>query len=199
MPLAEPPGFYVTVGAVLTPAVEQSSSTSSNGRIINTRSDIGAGLGSEAGIGYDFGKARAEMTAIYNPRSVNSTTVDLPLPLGSTTFQLDDVSIKTTSLMVSGYRDIPIIRNKLEAYLGGGIGVRYTTIDAFSLTPYPGITVQVPSENDTNFGYQAKLGLTYKINKKLDFFTEAVYAGSITSSEGNLGLLGVRIGTRRLF
>ena len=43
------------------------------------------------------------------------------------------------------------------------------------------------------------LGLTYKINKKLDFFTEAVYAGSITSSEGNLGLLGVRIGTRRLF
>ena len=199
MPLAEPPGFYVTVGAVLTPAVEQSSSTSSNGRIINTRSDIGAGLGSEAGIGYDFGKARAEITAIYNPRSVNSTTVDLPLPLGSTTFQLDDVSIKTTSLMVSGYRDIPIIRNKLEAYLGGGIGVRYTTIDAFSLTPYPGSTVQVASENDTNFGYQAKLGLTYKINKKLDFFTEAVYAGSITSSEGNLGLLGVRIGTRRLF
>ena len=199
MPLAEPPGFYVTVGAVLTPAVEQSSSTSSNGRIINTRSDIGAGLGSEAGIGYDFGKARAEMTAIYNPRSVNSTTVDLPLPLGSTTFQLDDVSIKTTSLMVSGYRDIPIIRNKLEAYLGGGIGVRYTTIDAFSLTPYPGSTVQVASENDTNFGYQAKLGLTYKINKKLDFFTEAVYAGSITSSEGNLGLLGVRIGTRRRF
>ena len=199
MPLAEPPGFYVTVGAVLTPAVEQSSSTSSNGRIINTRSDIGAGLGSEAGIGYDFGKARAEITAIYNPRSVNSTTVDLPLPLGSTTFQLDDVSIKTTSLMVSGYRDIPIIRNKLEAYLGGGIGVRYTTIDAFSLTPYPGTTVQVASENDTNFGYQAKLGLTYKINKKLDFFTEAVYAGSITSSEGNLGLLGVRIGTRRLF
>ena len=197
MPLAEPPGFYVTVGAVLTPAVEQSSSTSSNGRIINTRSDIGAGLGSEAGIGYDFGKARAEITAIYNPRSVNSTTVDLPLPLGSTTFQLDDVSIKTTSLMVSGYRDIPIIRNKLEAYLGGGIGVRYTTIDAFSLTPYPGTTVQVASENDTNFGYQAKLGLTYKINKKLDFFTEAVYAGSITSSEGNLGLLGVRIGTRR--
>jgi opacity protein-like surface antigen len=199
VPLAEPPGFYVTVGAVLTPAVEQSSSTSSNGRIINTRSDIGAGLGSEAGIGYDFGKARAEITAIYNPRSVNSTTVDLPLPLGSTTFQLDDVSIKTTSLMVSGYRDIPIIRNKLEAYLGGGIGVRYTTIDAFSLTPYPGTTVQVASENDTNFGYQAKLGLTYKINKKLDFFTEAVYAGSITSSEGNLGLLGVRIGTRRLF
>ena len=199
MPLAEPPGFYVTVGAVLTPAVEQSPSTSSNGRIFNIRSDIGAGLGSEAGIGYDFGKARAEITAIYNPRSVNSTTVDLPLPLGSTTFQLDDVSIKTTSLMVSGYRDIPIIRNKLEAYLGGGIGVRYTTIDAFSLTAYPGITVQVPSENDTNFGYQAKLGLTYKVNKKLNIFTEAVYAGTVNSSEGNLGLLGVRIGTRRLF
>ena len=160
---------------------------------------LGAGLGSEAGIGYDFGKARAEITAIYNPRSVNSTTVDLPLPLGSTTFQLDDVSIKTTSLMVSGYRDIPIIRNKLEAYLGGGIGVRYTTIDAFSLTAYPGITVQVPSENDTNFGYQAKLGLTYKVNKKLNIFTEAVYAGTVNSSEGNLGLLGVRIGTRRLF
>ena len=87
----------------------------------------------------------------------------------------------------------------LVAMVGGGIGVRYTTIDAFSLTPYPGTTVQVASENDTNFGYQAKLGLTYKINKKLDFFTEAVYAGSITSSEGNLGLLGVRIGTRRLF
>ena len=200
MPFTEPPGFYATVGAVLTPAVEQRfTTTAPNGKSFSTTSDIGAGLGSEAGIGYDFGKARAEMTAIYNPRSVNSTTVDLPLPLGSTTFQLDDVSIKTTSLMVSGYRDIPIIRNKLEAYLGGGIGVRYTTIDAFSLTPYPGTTVQVASENDTNFGYQAKLGLTYKINKKLDFFTEAVYAGSITSSEGNLGLLGVRIGTRRLF
>ena len=198
MPFAEPPGFYATVGAVLTPAVEQRfSTTAPNGTSISTTSAIGAGLGSEAGMGYDFGKARAEITAIYNPRSINSTTVNLPL--GPTTFQLDDVSIKTTSLMVSGYRDIPIIRNKLEAYLGGGIGVRYTTIDAFSLTPSPGITVQVPSDNDTNFGYQAKLGLTYKVKKKLDLFAEAVYAGTVTSSEGNMGILGVRIGTRRRF
>jgi opacity protein-like surface antigen len=198
MPLAEQPGFYATVGAVLTPAVEQRfSTTAPNGTSISTTSAIGAGLGSEAGIGYDFGKARAEITAIYNPRSVNSTTVDLPL--GPTTFQLDDVSIKTTSLMVSGYRDIPIIRNKLEAYLGGGIGVRYTTIDAFSLTPIPGVTIQVPSDHDTNFGYQAKLGLTYKVKKKLDLFAEAVYAGTVTSNDGNLGILGVRIGTRRRF
>ena len=198
MPLAEPPGFYTTVGAVLTPAVEQRfSTTAPNGTSISTTSAIGAGLGSEAGMGYDFGKARAEITAIYNPRSVNSTTVDLPL--GQRTFQLDDVSIKTTSLMVSGYRDIPIMRNKLEAYLGGGIGVRYTTIDAFSLTPSPGITIQVPSDHDTNFGYQAKVGLAYKVKKKLDLFAEAVYAGTVTSSEGNLGIFGVRIGTRRRF
>ena len=200
MPLAEPPSFYATVGAVLTPAVEQRfSTTAPNGTSLSTTSAIGAGLGSEAGMGYDFGKARAEITAIYNPRSVNSTTVDLPL--GQRTFQLDDVSIKTTSLMVSGYRDIPIIRNKLEAYLGGGLGVRYTTIDGFSLTPSPvsPIRVQVPSDHDTNFGYQAKVGLTYKVNKKMDIFTEAVYAGTITSSEGNLGILGVRIGTRRRF
>ena len=183
---------------MLTPAVEQRfSTTSANGTSITGTSDVGAGLGSEAGIAYDFGKARAEITAIYNPRSINSTTVNLPL--GPTTFQLDDVSIKTTSLMVSGYRDIPIMRNKLEAYLGGGIGVRYTTIDAFTLTPLPGITVQVPSDNDTNFGYQAKVGLTYKINKKMDVFTEAVYAGTVTSNDGNLGILGVRIGTRRRF
>ena len=198
MPFAEPPGIYATVGAVLTPAVEQRfSTTAPNGTSISTTSAIGAGLGSEAGMGYDFGKARAEITAIYNPRSINSTTVNLPL--GPTTFQLDDVSIKTTSLMVSGYRDIPIIRNKLEAYLGGGIGVRYTTIDAFSLTPSPGITVQVPSDNDTNFGCQVKLGLTYKVKKKLDQFAESVYAGTVTSSEGNMGILGVRIGTRRRF
>ena len=198
MPLAEPPGFYATVGAVLTPAVEQRfSTTSANGTSITGTSDVGAGLGSEAGIGYDFGKARAEITAIYNPRSINSTTINHLG--GSKTFQLDDVSIKTTSLMVSGYRDIPIMRNKLEAYLGGGIGVRYTTIDAFSLTPMPGITIQVPSDHDTNFGYQAKLGLTYKINKKMDIFTEAVYAGTVTSNDGNLGILGVRIGTRRRF
>ena len=198
MPLAEPPSFYARVGAVLTPAVEQRfSTTAPNGTSLSTTSAIGAGLGSEAGMGYDFGKARAEITAIYNPRSVNSTTVDLPL--GQRTFQLDDVSIKTTSLMVSGYRDIPIMRNKLEAYLGGGIGVRYTTIDAFSLTPSPGITIQVPSDHDTNFGYQAKVGLTYKVKKKLDLFAEAVYAGTVTSSEGNLGIFGVRIGTRRRF
>ena len=198
MPLADPPGFYATVGAVLTPAVEQRfSTTAPNGTSISTTSAIGAGLGSEAGIGYNFGKARAEITAIYNPRSVNSTTVDLPL--GQRTFQLDDVSIKTTSLMVSGYRDIPIMPNKLEAYLGGGLGVRYTTIDAFSLTPFQGTTIQVPSDNETNFGYQAKLGLTYKINKKMDVFTEAVYAGTVTSNDGNLGILGVRIGTRRRF
>jgi len=77
MPIAEPPGFYATVGAVLTPAVEQRySTTTANGTTINTTSDVGAGLGSEAGIGYDFGKARAEITAIYNPRSINSTTLD---------------------------------------------------------------------------------------------------------------------------
>ena len=101
MPLAEPPGFYATVGAVLTPAVEQRfSTTAPNGTSLSTTSAIGAGLGSEAGLGYDFGKARTEITAVYNPRSVNSTTVGLPL--GQRTFQLDDVSIKTTSLMVSG-------------------------------------------------------------------------------------------------
>jgi hypothetical protein len=75
----------------------------------------------------------------------------------------DDLCIKTTSLMVSGYRAMPITRNKREAHLGGGIGVRYTTIDAFSLTPFPGVMIQVPSDHDTNFGYQAKLGLTYKV------------------------------------
>ena len=183
---------------MLTPAVEQRfSTTSANGTSITGTSDVGAGLGSEAGIAYDFGKARAEITAIYNPRSINSTTIN---HLGaSKTFQLDDVSIKTTSLMVSGYRDIPIMRNKLEAYLGGGVGVRYTTIDAFSLTTMPGTTIQVPSDHDTNFGYQAKLGLTYTINKKMDIFTEAVYAGTVTSNDGNLGILGVRIGTRRRF
>ena len=75
MPFAEPPGFYATVGAVLTPAVEQRfSTTAPNGTSISTTSAIGAGLGSEAGMGYDFGKARAEITAIYNPRSINSTT-----------------------------------------------------------------------------------------------------------------------------
>ena len=198
MPLAEPPGFYATVGAVLTPAVEQRfSTTSANGTSISGTSDVGAGLGSEAGMGYDFGKARAEITLIYNPRSINSTTINY---LGaSKTFQLDDVSIKTTSLMVSGYRDIPIVHNKLEAYLGGGIGVRYTTIDAFNLTTSSGLVIPVASEHDTNFGYQAKLGLTYKINKKMDIFTEAVYAGTVTSSDGNLGLFGIRIGTRRGF
>ena len=198
MPLAEPPGFYATVGAVLTPAVEQRfSTTAPDGRSISTTSAIGAGLGSEAGIGYDFGKARAEITAIYNPRSINSTTINY---LGaSKTFQLDDVSIKTTSLMMSGYRDIPIVRNKLEAYLGGGIGVRYTTIEAFNLTTSTGLVIPVSSEHDTNFGYQAKLGLTYKINKKLDIFTEAIYAGTVTSSEGNLGIYGLRIGTRCRF
>jgi hypothetical protein len=52
MPLAEPSGFYATVGAVLTPAVEQSfSTTSANGTSITGTSDVGAGLGSEAGIG----------------------------------------------------------------------------------------------------------------------------------------------------
>ena len=198
MPLAEPPGFYATVGAVLAPAVEQRfSTTSANGTSISGTSDVGAGLGSEAGMGYDFCKARAEITAIYTPRSINSTTINY---LGaSKTFQLDDVSIKTTSLMVSGYRDIPIVRNKLEAYLGGGIGVRYTTIDAFNLTTSSGLVIPVASEHDTNFGYQAKLGLTYKINKKMDIFTEAVYAGTATSSDGNLGLFGIRIGTRRGF
>ena len=198
MPIAEPPGFYATVGAVLTPAVEQRySTTTASGTTINATSDVGAGLGSEAGMGYDFGKARAEITAIYNQRSINSTTINY---LGaSKTFQLDDISIKTTSLMLSGYRDIPIVRNKLEAYLGGGMGVRYTTIEAFNLTTSSGLVIPVASDHDTNFGYQAKLGLTYKINKKLDIFTEAIYAGTVTSSEGNLGIYGLRIGTRCRF
>ena len=52
MPLAEPLGFYATVGAVLTPAVEQRfSTTAPNGTSITGSSDVGADLGSEAGIG----------------------------------------------------------------------------------------------------------------------------------------------------
>tara|TARA_Y100001968_G_C19451262_1_gene768825 strand:+ start:6447 stop:7031 length:585 start_codon:yes stop_codon:yes gene_type:complete len=135
------------------------------------------GFSGEFGFGYRFSdNFRTEFSYSTNTIEVdNSTTHD-----GN-----------VQSFLGSVYYDFDN-ESKWVPYLGGGIGI--ATLD----------TDLNPTEEDSAFGYQGKLGLTYKASNSFDVFAEAVYQGIGETTVGNaewgsFGMWGARFGTRFKF
>ena len=87
--------------------------------------------------------------------------------------------------MINGYLDFPIGKQKeLTPYLGAGIGGSKLHIDNITVAGE-----ELESANTWLFGYQAKLGLSYSLNKGIDIFGEGIY-----SAFNDLGAAGEKYG-----
>lgn len=137
---------------------------------------LNAGFSGELGAGYKFSNARLELAVGYGSfytdsqkfsNSVNTNTVTRGGSSSST----------YVSYMVNGYYDFPVKRqdgsfSRWSPYVGLGVGL------ATLSTPgcYAGACFQPGSSS--NFAYQAKAGLTYKLSTGSNLYVEGAYLGT---------------------
>jgi len=150
----------------------------------------GTSFVTELGVGYDFGNnIRTELTYGYANQPVNqitasgrfnNTNYNASLPLATT--------YNASTFLLSGYYDIPT-KSRFVPYVGGGIGIGVDTISAKSVI-LGADQLAIQSSTGTTFAYQAKIGVSYFVDKKTDLFVEGVYQGNTgfatTASIGNL-------------
>jgi opacity protein-like surface antigen len=193
-------GFY------LTGALGGNWPQAANVHKLNTATPYGfqefhnSGVSIEAGLGYDFGQLRSEITYSYDT-SLASSYSDYS---GVYDYSPRADVVKNNAL-VSLYWDIPL-STRLVPYIGGGIG--YTALNASPSGQLGPIYTPYSAYLASGFGYQAKLGMSYLINRRSDVFAEAVYRGmaSYQASDGialneygNYNSLGFQIGARVRF
>lgn len=150
----------------------------------------GTSFATELGAGYDFGNnIRAELTYGYANQPVNQITASGNVGGTSLTGSAPlATTYNASTFLLSGYYDIPT-KSRFVPYVGGGIGIGIDTLTAQSAI-LNGTTFAINSGTGTTFAYQAKIGVSYFVDKKTDLFLEGVYQGntgySTTASAGNL-------------
>ena len=145
------------------------------------------GTGWEAGIGYDFGRFRTELSYANSNNDIKSISAKINEGIHSGTSVESSASgdLKISSILINGYLDFPIgEQKKWTPYLGGGIGGSKLDIDNITVDGE-----ELESSNTWLFGYQAKLGLSYSLNKGIDIFGEGIY-----SAFSDLGAAGEKYG-----
>lgn len=166
-------GWYLTVGAGASKPSSNSWNTG-NLRVLGGNSasgdfEYGGGFALDAGVGYDFGAIRTELTYSYNRASLN----DLGVNFRNQSFSTSDVSgiVNKNDVFASAYVDFPF--GRWVPYIGGGLG--YTNIST------PSFTVGDFRSGGLNrgvFGWQAKAGLAYGLDYNWDIYAEGVYQGA---------------------
>jgi len=145
------------------------------------------GTGWELGLGYDFGRFRSELSYGNSNNDIKSISVKINEGILSDTSVEQSASgdLNISSILINGYLDFPIGKQKkLTPYLGAGIGGSKLSIDNITLAGE-----ELESANTWLFGYQAKLGLSYSLNKGIDIFGEGIY-----SAFSDLGAAGEKYG-----
>jgi len=167
---------------------------------------VTGGFAGEAGLGYDFGSVRTELTYIYNNSSLNS--LDVSVAGVGINAPLSDGNVNSNSVMASVYIDIPT-NSRWVPYVGGGLGYSNISWGAYrtNLPSNGGLIGSTRIQNPGSqgvLGYQGKVGLSYLANKKTDIFVEGVYQGTSnftidTSNADPLSSWGARLGARFRF
>lgn len=183
-------GFYATIG--LGASWPQDLSWDARNFPLGGNIQQGGGFSGEAGVGYDFGAIRTELTYGYSRSSVNRISVDGFGSAGSSGV------VNKNDVLASAYWDINT-NSRWTPYIGGGIG--YTNLSTPSIRTPLGRT---GSDNQGLFGYQAKVGVTYAASRSTDVFLEGVYQGatSFDGSDVNYGSTnnwGAKLGARFRF
>lgn len=166
-------GWYLTVGA----GASRPSNTDWNtgdldvldGNSVSGDFHYGGGFALDAGVGYDFGAIRTELTYSYNRASIN----DLGINFRNRRFDTSDVSgvVNKNDVLASAYVDFPF--GRWVPYIGGGIGYTNLSTPSFTVGDF-----RSGSLSRGVFGWQAKAGLAYGIDYNWDVYAEGVYQGA---------------------
>jgi opacity protein-like surface antigen len=183
-------GWYLTVGAGAAWPSDMNVRTRNFDPNENGDLRFGGGFSVDAGVGYDFGAIRTELTYGYTRASINNAQFD------NEDFGASGI-VNKNDIMGSAYLDIPF--GSWVPYLGGGIG--------YSNLSTPGIKVdgdRVGSSNKGLFGWQAKAGVAYVLSWNTDVYVEGTYSGAGGFSSNNLRYdsyndFGAKLGFRYRF
>jgi len=199
-------GFYGTLGLGYAAYQDIGLSESILGQPVKGSLAVTGGFAGEAGLGYDFGSVRTELTYIYNNSSLNS--LDVSVAGVGINAPLSDGNVNSNSVMASVYIDIPT-NSRWVPYVGGGLGYSNISWGAYrtDLPSNGGLIGSTRIQNPGSqgvLGYQGKVGLSYLANKKTDIFVEGVYQGTSnftidTSNADPLSSWGARLGARFRF
>ena len=217
-PTEQGTGFYATLGLGASESEATSASKISNTTLYNglyefKRSMLlepSTGFAAEAGLGYDFGSIRTELSYLYNNFSLNNSIRNAEInkiapnriinlsanPITGQPVQSRtkfNASADANSLMTSAYLDIPT-GSRFVPYIGGGIGITRIAVNDFPRK----------HENLQMLGYQAKLGVSYLASCSTDLFAEGTYKGSTGMNNNDidssgLNSWGARLGARLRF
>jgi outer membrane protein W len=161
-------GFYATLG--LGAQWPQRQSVNGGGALNGYSANVGYGGGfsGEVGVGYDFGAIRTELTYGYSRASANNLSGNAFPNINPGV----SGNVNKNDVLVSGYWDIAT-GSRWVPYIGGGIGYTNLSTPNISLGGY-----SLGSGNSGNFGYQAKVGVSYVASRNVDVFLEGVYQGA---------------------
>lgn len=127
-----------------------------------------------AALGYNYGdigngsNLRAEVELTYSDQDIDQIFFSGNGPAAEVNVAGD---FTTTNLVVNGLVDLPAIGDgSITPYVGGGIGVAFSEIDAVY---GPGVRLD---NDETNFLAQAIIGASYAATETTDLFVEARYA-----------------------
>ena len=131
---------------------------------INISFDPGFNVG--GAVGYDFGQFRAEGEIRYHSVDIDEIN-GIPTPISA------DLSALT--FMANGYFDIEMGNSPVTPYIGGGIGLVTSELDAGAFG----------SEDEEDFGYQFMVGLGFDVNPNTMLTAEYRFFGIADSDAPN--------------
>ena len=197
-------GFYGTLGLGATWANDI------NGRVHKHKVDAHRGIelqteggfSLDAGIGYDFGPLRTELTYVYNRTAVDDIKRNKNWDSTRTN------GGNQNGIMASAYWDINT-GSRWTPYIGGGIGWINQSMGNNTLERVGGNgninRIKTGSGSDDLFGWQAKAGVAYGLNWNTDIYGEVVYQGAESFRAGRTSYdaidnsWGFKIGARYRF
>jgi hypothetical protein len=163
-------GWYFTAGVGASKPADRSWQDNVDDFNANGNIQYGGGIAADAGVGYDFGAVRTELTYSYNRASLNDISVRCDGCSGAIDISGSGI-VNKNDVFGSVYLDVPF--GRWIPYIGGGIG--YTNIST------PGFTVageRLGSANRGLFGWQGKVGIAYAVDYNWDVYAEGVYQGA---------------------
>jgi|LauGreDrversion4_2_1035121.scaffolds.fasta_scaffold10845_4 hypothetical protein len=171
-------GWYLTVGVGASKFADQSWQTSDLSPAFNGNLQYGGGVAADAGVGYDFGAVRTELTYSYNRASINDLSLRSDVLSGAYDISGSGV-VNKSDVFGSVYLDVPF--GRWVPYIGGGVGYTNLSTPGFTLGDY-----RFDGNSRGLFGWQGKVGIAYAVDYNWDVYAEGVYQGASGFYEGDI-------------